>query len=169
MNIPQIDIDLVYHVDESVYSLPNMPDPRIRQAAGWVADQFSLKRLYVSIAIVDDETIQEVNAQRLGHNWPTDVISFELDESDDSVEGEVIASVQTAARVCAAAGWAVEDELLLYVIHGLLHVVGMDDADEAQRQAMRLAEQSCLLALGVAQAEQHEQRFDSVCNSEVEP
>lgn len=168
MNTPLIDIDLGLHVNAAVYSLPTVADPRIRQAARWIAMEFGFKKFYASIAIVDDSTIQQVNAQRLGHDWPTDVISFELDASNESVEGEVIASVETAARICVAAGWSVADELLLYVVHGLLHVAGMDDGDEEQRQKMRLAEQNCLLALGVEQAAQHIQRFDVVCNGETE-
>ena len=168
MNTPLIDIDLGFHVNVAVYSLPTVADPRIRQAACWIAKEYGYRRLYASIAIVDDSTIQQVNAQRLGHDWPTDVISFELDVSDTSVEGEVIASVETAARICAAAGWSVADELLLYVVHGLLHVAGLNDGDEEQRQEMRLAEQACLLGLGVEQAGQHIQRFDVVCNGEAE-
>lgn len=168
MNTPLVDIDLGYHVNATRYSLPNAPDPRIRQAACWIANEFGFKKFYASIAIVDDRIMQQVNAQRLGHDWPTDVISFELDVGENSVEGEVIASLETAARICTAAGWSAADELLLYVVHGLLHIAGMDDSDNEQQQKMRLAEQSCLLALGVEQAAQHLRRFNSVCNTEAE-
>lgn len=168
MHKPTIELDIVYHLPDGDETLPSHEDPRIAQAAGWIAERFKLRKLYASIAIVDDETMQQLNAERLGHAWPTDVISFVLDELDDSIEGEVIASAQTAAHVCSAAGWRAEDELLLYIVHGLLHVVGMDDIDSEDRQAMRLMERECLLAVGLAQAEQHGLRFDCGVNSEVD-
>lgn len=168
MTHPTIELDIVYHLPEDDNTLPDQEDPRIAQAARWVAEHFQLRKLFASIAIVDDPTMQQLNHERLGHNWPTDVISFEIDRVHDSVEGEVIASAETAAQVCAAAGWSAEDELLLYVVHGLLHVAGMDDVELEQRQAMRLKERECLLALGVANAEQHVARWETVFTSEVE-
>ncbi|MEZ6075954.1 MAG: rRNA maturation RNAse YbeY [Pirellulaceae bacterium] len=79
------------------------------QAARWIAEQFKHRGFCASIAIVDDATMRQLNAGALGHDWSTDVISFVLDELDDSVEGEVIASgAETAAQVCSAAGWSSE-------------------------------------------------------------
>ena len=167
MNAPQIDLDLVYYVDPSDYAWSQSPDPRIKQAAEWIARHFNLQRLYASIAIVDDPTMQSLNAERLGHDWPTDVISFEIDRSPTLVEGEVIASAETASRVSRSAGWPAEDELLLFIVHGLLHVAGMDDLEDQEQQHMRQTEQACLLALGVSRADRHVQRFDSVCDSEA--
>lgn len=168
MHQPTIELDIVYHLADGDDMLPDQEDPRIAAAARWIAEQFALRKLYASIAIVDDQTMRQLNAERLGHDWPTDVISFVLDEFDDRVEGEVIASAETAAQVCSVAGWRAMDELLLYIVHGLLHVAGMDDIEPEDRQAMRLMERECLLALGLAQAEQHGLCFDSVIHSEVD-
>ena len=168
MNPPNIELDIVYHLHGQEYGLSSTPDSRIKPAADWIAQQFGLAKLYASIAIVDDETIQQLNAQRLGHNWPTDVISFVLDQDSLSLEGEVIASAETAAKVCVAAGWSAQDELLLYIVHGLLHVAGLDDVEQEDRQEMRQAERECLLAIGVAQAAQHGQRWDDIAISEVD-
>lgn len=174
MNRPTIELDIVYHLhDVQHLNDPNAvehiaQDARIELAADWIARQFGLQKLYASIAVVDDATIQQLNAQRLGHDWPTDVISFLLDQTDSSVEGEVIASAETAAKVCVAAGWNAQDELLLYIVHGLLHVAGMDDLELEERQAMRQAERECLLAIGVAQANQHGQGWDDIAFSEME-
>ncbi len=167
MHQPTIELDIAYHLSDCDAALPDQEDPRIAAAAHWVAEQFKLRKLYASIAIVDDETMRQLNAERLGHDWSTDVISFVLDELDGSVEGEVIASAETAAEICSAAGWSAMDELLLYIVHGLLHVAGMDDIQPEDRRAMRLMERDCLKALGLAQAEQHVQRFDSVIHNSV--
>ncbi len=173
MRQPTVELDIAYYLTERDAMLPNQADPRIAAAARWIAECFRLRKLFVSMAIVDDQTMRQLNAERLGHDWTTDVISFVLDELEDdalgnSVEGEVIASAETAAHMCSAAGWSAEDELLLYIVHGLLHVVGMDDRESADRHAMRLMERECLLAVGLAQAEHHVQRFDLVIDSEVE-
>jgi probable rRNA maturation factor len=166
--LPQIDIDLAYHLEPAAYGLVLRPDPRIEQASQWVAQHFAFQKFFVSVSIVDDATILQLNDELLGHAWPTDVISFVLDQTQSSLEGEVIASAETAARICNQAGWTADDELLLYLIHGMLHVAGLDDLEPDQQQQMRRMEQACLLAVGVAQAEQFLSRFDQVFNGEVD-
>lgn len=168
MNPNIAELDIVYHLHDAHAAYYMAEDPRIEIAATWIAQQFGLSKLYASIAVVDDQTIRQLNAQRLGHDWPTDVISFVLDQTDSGLEGEVIASAETAAKVCRAAGWSAQDELLLYIVHGLLHVAGMDDVELEERQAMRQMERKCLLAIGVAQADQHGQRWDDIAISEID-
>jgi probable rRNA maturation factor len=102
----------------------------------------------VSIAIVDDPTIHRLNRQFLEHDYATDVLSFALAEPP-RLEGEIIASVDTARREAADAGWTTDDELLLYATHGALHLVGFRDKDAVEAAAMRAAELSVLAQLGV--------------------
>ncbi len=162
----EIELDVVYHIDLHEFNVAGEDTTRFEQAAAWIAQCLSIHKLSVSVAIVDDETIQSLNAQQLGHDWPTDVISFEIDRIGKTVEGEVIASYETAARICSAAGWSAADELLLYVVHGMLHVVGLDDAEDQDRQRMRELERDCLIAVGVARAEEYHLRWDGIFNSE---
>ena len=135
---------------------------RFHQAAAWVADQFGLKSISASIAIVDDPTIQELNRRHLQHDWPTDVISFVFNAQHREVEGEIIVSADTAQRLCNQAGWQQADEILLYVVHGLLHLAGLDDVDEVQQECMRRYEQQCMQALQVSGADEHIQRWNDV-------
>lgn len=137
---------------------------RYLKAAQWVAATFNLSSLQVSIAIVDDPTIHQLNREHLEHDWPTDVISFifEADEESGCVEGEIIASADTATRLAAAAQWRPLDELLLYIVHGLLHLAGLDDIEGDQQAEMRKAERDCLTALRVQGAERVLQRWDDV-------
>src|SRR5262245_4709317 len=102
----------------------------------------------VSIAIVDDATIHRLNRQFLEHDYATDVLSFALAEPP-RLEGEIIASIDAARREAADAGWILGDELLLYAVHGALHLVGHDDHDPADAATMRAAERSVLARLGV--------------------
>jgi probable rRNA maturation factor len=150
-------LEIEYHVEAA-----NQDDERFKLAAEWVAERFGLESLRASISIVDEPTIHRLNREHLAHDWPTDVISFVFTDTKDTVDGEIIASADTAKRLAFAAGWSATDELLLYIIHGLLHLAGMDDIEPTDRQQMRLAERDCLLALDVANAAHHLDRWDNV-------
>ena len=110
----------------------------------------------ISIALVDDAAIHEVNRQFLGHDYPTDVISFPLGEpmgrtehAEDLLDGEIVVSTETA-RCCASEhGCQPSEELALYVVHGLLHLCGYDDRSEGDRRQMRQREKSHLKKLGI--------------------
>jgi len=106
----------------------------------------------VSLAVVDDPTIHTLNRRYLGHDYPTDVLSFVLEQREDHLEGEVVFSADTAAAVAAEANhpaWTAAEEQLLYVIHGMLHLVGFDDRTEADALRMRAGEKFYLRQCGV--------------------
>lgn len=102
----------------------------------------------ISIAVVDDETMRGLNVKYLDHDWPTDVLSFVIEADGDSLEGQLIVSAETAARVAPQYDWSAADEMLLYVIHGALHLVGYDDHSDEDRRRMRAAEQRHLAEVG---------------------
>lgn len=103
----------------------------------------------VSVAFVDDEQIRELNARYLKHDCATDVLSFPLESRKGYVEGEIVCSAQTAQLVSQRLGCPAEHELLLYVVHGALHLAGYDDQTPEERRAMRVREQQTLAALGL--------------------
>jgi probable rRNA maturation factor len=124
-------------------------EKRLKQAAESILREAGFTAGSLSIAVVDDPTIHELNRQFLAHDYPTDVLSFLLEQQGQRIEGEVVASADTARRTAEQLGLPPEDELLLYVIHGTLHIVGHDDSEDEQRSAMRAAERSCLAKFGV--------------------
>jgi probable rRNA maturation factor len=103
----------------------------------------------ISLAVVDDATIHELNRRCLNHDWPTDVLSYVLSDEDDHLEGEVIISADTAATSAAELGCSPPAEQLLYVIHGMLHLVGYRDKSPAEAERMRAAEARYLRRFGV--------------------
>lgn len=103
----------------------------------------------ISIAVVDDPTMHELNRKHLNHDYPTDVLSFCLEESPGQLKGEVVVSADTAIENARDYGWSPESELLLYVLHGTLHLVGFRDKGDAETLAMREAESRHLLRWGV--------------------
>jgi len=116
--------------------------------------------LTVHIVLVDDAAIRELNGRFHGTDTPTDVLSFPLSGADaggDAVwdpeaegpGGEVVVSVETARREAASRGVSVQAELALYVIHGVLHLLGFDDLDDTGRRRMRAAEARHLGAAGL--------------------
>ena len=98
----------------------------------------------ISVALMSDHEIREVNKNHLSHDYPTDVISFDLSRNNDFLEGEIIASVETADREAKEHGWQGDDELLLYVIHGMLHIIGLGDKKTKETKVMRDAERHYL-------------------------
>jgi rRNA maturation RNase YbeY len=107
----------------------------------------------VGVMVTDDVTIQQINRRHLQHDYPTDVISFAYDRGAGAVQGELVVSLCTAQRTAAEVGWDWHSELLLYVIHGTLHICGLDDATAQQCLQMRRAEQSVLQQLGISDSD----------------
>lgn len=127
-------------------------EPRIERAIRWALAETLYDEATISVAIVDDETIHELNRQFLAHDYPTDVLSFTLEDSPPQLEGEIVVSVDTAEQNGREAGWSAADELLLYVIHGTLHLAGFLDKSPEDFAEMRAAEAAVLDRLGVARS-----------------
>ncbi|QDU30022.1 Endoribonuclease YbeY [Anatilimnocola aggregata] len=103
----------------------------------------------VSIAIVTDEAMHDLNRQYLQHDYPTDVLSFVLEEDSDRLDGQLIVSADYASREAPTFGWTTDDELLLYTIHGALHLVGYDDLEPELKAEMREQEKRYLAKFGL--------------------
>ncbi len=125
-------------------------EARLRAAVANVLADSQFKAATVSLAVVDDPTIHELNRRYLEHDYPTDVLSFTLEETNSHLTGELIVSADTASENARDAGWSASDELLLYVIHGTLHLVGYSDKISQETTIMRRAEAAALEKLGVA-------------------
>ena len=100
----------------------------------------------LSVVIVDDPAIAELNAQYLGRTGPTNVIAFPMREGDFAeisphLLGDVVISADTARREAESAGISADDRLIELLVHGILHLFGYDhetdadDADEMERRA----------------------------------
>ncbi len=125
----------------------------------------------LSVTLVDNAAIHEINRDHLQHDYPTDVISFQLDWSHPdrdapgtgpdqrsagaAIEGEIVASVEYARSEAALQGWETQFELTLYVIHGMLHICGYDDLESAEKEIMRAREAAVLSQLGLPAIPRH--------------
>mgnify|MGYP000135595826 CR=1 FL=1 len=98
-------------------------------------------KLPVVVVLLDDRAVAALHRRFFGERGPTDVITFR--------DGEICVSAETAAREARARGIPPLHELLLYVVHGALHLKGHDDATAAARARMRAAERRALRRLGL--------------------
>lgn len=99
----------------------------------------------LSIALVDDATIRDLNRDWRGRDRATDVLSFSLLEGEGrahrgSLLGDVIISVETAAAQAARRRRGLDDEVQRLLIHGLLHVLGHDHEDDDEARVMQAEE-----------------------------
>jgi probable rRNA maturation factor len=105
----------------------------------------------LSVAVVGDRKMAELHERFMGIEGPTDVLTFELehDARGRVTAGEVVVNVQEATRRAREHGAAAADELLLYAVHGLLHLSGYDDTTKMAYAKMHRKEDQILAKLGV--------------------
>lgn len=89
----------------------------------------------VSVTFLGKEAMRRLNAQHLGHDWPTDVITFPLPQPDGSITGDVYVCRYVAVGEARARRQPVRTELLRLVVHGTLHVLGHEHEEGPGRTA----------------------------------
>ncbi len=105
----------------------------------------------ISLAFLTDAALARLHDDFLNDPAPTDVITFPGDSADE-LAGEICVSVDRAREEARARGRPFALELTLYVVHGWLHLAGLDDLTPRERQAMRRGERRLLAALRRARA-----------------
>ena len=123
-----------------------MPKIKKRDTSAWikaVAASYGRKVGEIGYLFVDDEKILEVNREYLGHDYYTDVITFDYDE-DDTVSGDIVISLNTVRSNAQLFGKTYEEELYRVIIHGILHLCGINDKGPGEREIMEAAENKAL-------------------------
>jgi probable rRNA maturation factor len=90
----------------------------------------------ISLALLDDDGIRTLNREHLGHDAPTDVLSFALWEEGHPVVGDIYVGYDQAVRQAREEEIPLREELLRLAIHGTLHVLGYDHPEEAGARAV---------------------------------
>ena len=108
------------------------------------------KEAELNIVFLDNKKIRKINKTFLGHNYATDVLSFEYNGTSigNNITGEIIVSVEMAIKLAQIYGHAVEGEIALYVVHGLLHMLGYNDKRKKDAKKMHLKERNLLSDYG---------------------
>lgn len=100
----------------------------------------------VGYMFVSDEKILEVNNEYLGHDYYTDVITFDYDEGD-VINGDIVISLDTVRSNAEMFHKSYEDELHRVIIHGILHLCGINDKGPGEREIMEANEDRALAML----------------------
>jgi probable rRNA maturation factor len=99
----------------------------------------------ISLLFCNNQVIQEVNRQYLKSNRATDVIAFNLaDKFDKQYLGEIIISVEMAAKNSIIYKTTIKEEIKLYMIHGILHLLGYRDYSKVEQKQMQVKENEIL-------------------------
>ena len=120
----------------------SMPAIKKREMNAWikaVAQKYGRRVGDIGYMFVSDEKILEVNRQYLGHDYYTDIITFDYDEGD-RINGDIVISLDTVATNAEQYGKTYEDELHRVIIHGILHLCGINDKGPGEREIMEAAE-----------------------------
>ncbi|WP_054682874.1 rRNA maturation RNase YbeY [Rhodothermus marinus] len=126
-----------------------LPNALLRRLVQAVLAGEKARLRYLSLVLADHATVRELNRTYLGHDYDTDVLSFPLSEKPGVVEGEIYVDLDTAAERHAEFGATFTQEACRYVVHGLLHLLGYDDATPEARAHMHRLEDRYLQAAGL--------------------
>ena len=127
----------------------SMPAIKKREMNAWikaVAQKYGRRVGDIGYMFVSDEKILEVNRQYLGHDYYTDIITFDYDEGD-RINGDIVISLDTVATNAEQYGKTYEDELHRVIIHGILHLCGINDKGPGEREITEAAENEALAML----------------------
>ena len=123
-----------------------MPSIKKRENTAWVkavAASYGKRVGEIAYIFVDDEKILEVNRQYLGHDYYTDIITFDYCEGD-VISGDLFISLDTVRTNAERVGATYEEELHRVIIHGILHLCGINDKGPGEREIMEPAEDKAL-------------------------
>ena len=125
------------------------PNIKKRETTAWirkVAASYGKKVGEIGYMFVDDDKILEVNNQFLGHDYYTDIITFDYCE-DDIISRDIYISVDTVFTNADQFGRPYDEELHRVIIHGILHLCGINDKGPGEREIMEAAENKALAML----------------------
>lgn len=155
--MPVVDVTLTEGV--------HFAEEQIRRDAAQVLAAFDLGDAELSVLLTDDATIHPLNARWRGKDRPTDVLSFAQREGEAigqrEVLGDVVISLQTAARQAAERGHDTEHEVRVLLVHGICHLLGYDHEEDDEAEEMEAIERDLLDDLARADVQSDGAREDS--------
>ena len=126
-----------------------MPAIKRRAVSAWVkavAATYGKKVGEIAYIFCDDEKILEVNREYLQHDYYTDIITFDYCEGD-TISGDLFISLDTVKSNSELVGATYEQELFRVIIHGILHLCGINDKGHGEREIMEACENKALAML----------------------
>jgi len=123
--------------------MPAINQQQVREWVRRVADTYGRRVGEIAYVFVDDEEILRVNRQFLNHDYYTDIITFD-DTEGRLIQGDLFISLDTVRTNAEGLGVTYEEELYRVIIHGILHLCGINDKGPGEREVMEAAEDAAL-------------------------
>ena len=127
-----------------------IPNLKRRKLSAWIRETAAIYGKSVGeigYLFVDDSRILEINREYLGHDYFTDIITFDYDE-ETVINGDIVISLDTVRSNAETYGKPFEEELRRVIIHGVLHLCGINDKGPGEREKMEAAEDEALSRFG---------------------
>lgn len=118
---------------------PKLERGRLAVLARRIVKDENKKADSISVVLVDDDYLLEVNRKFLGHDYRTDVVTFDLGDGG-LIEGEIYVSIDRARVQARRYGVTPEREILRLIVHGILHLTGWEDKTRSEKLRMRKRE-----------------------------
>ncbi|MGB4204669.1 MAG: rRNA maturation RNase YbeY [Bacteroidales bacterium] len=119
--------------------MPGFQLKKKREIKSWikrVIETENQKLGQVDIIFCSDEYLLEMNVKYLNHNYITDIITFGFNEDPEKISGDLFISVERVEENAQAYNTTFDDELRRVIVHGILHLIGYDDKEKADKQIM---------------------------------
>ncbi len=127
--------------------MPPIEPMSIKEWIGQVAENHGKRVGELYYYFCSDEQLLEINRERLGHDFYTDIVTFPLTDCDSVLSGEFCISIDRIKENAMTFGRSYESELHRVIIHGVLHLIGFDDHTEHDSKVMREKEEEALRLL----------------------
>jgi rRNA maturation RNase YbeY len=125
---------MIYYSSENI-SIPKLPRRSISKWIKSVASDFNKRVGDISYVLCDDDKILEVNRNYLSHDYYTDIITFDYSE-EDLISGDIFISLDTVRSNAEKFNVSFSDELYRVIIHGVLHLCGVNDKTDEEQNIM---------------------------------
>ena len=151
----KLEIDITYNI-EKIDSF--FDEEKINEFVSYILKDeykkdFDKSEYYLSLLITTNDEIQEINREYRQKDAPTDVISFAYNETENigavNMLGDIIISIDRVREQSSEYGHSDEREFYYVLCHGMLHLLGYDHIDEAERKVMEVKQEAILDALGI--------------------
>ncbi len=106
--------------------------------------RFGLDHEYTNIVFMTDDELLKINKEFLGHDYYTDIITFNYSDVPNQVEAELYISIDRVKENAAKNDVSMQDEMRRVIFHGMLHLAGYDDSTNDERDRMRVLEDEYL-------------------------
>ncbi|MCI7055705.1 MAG: rRNA maturation RNase YbeY [Selenomonas bovis] len=143
-------------------SFPTEIEENVRAAAEKVGELYGVENAEVSVTLTNNDYIHQLNRKYRQIDRPTDVLSFALNESEEpdiengpdiNVLGDIILSVERAEEQAVDYGHSLRREIAFLTVHGMLHLLGYDHMEEADRLEMEKEQRYVMEQLGISRNE----------------